>query len=89
VNRRDLQPLQVTPPSLVRPDLDAIKRMRMEMGTTSVELAAERLENARPELIEAMKSLDTTEDRDLHVRVGKVVNDLDDVRVLLAGRNRS
>ena len=68
---------------------DAVKRMRMEMGTTRVELAAEHLEFARPELLEAMKDLDCSEHRDLHVRVGRVVYLVDDLRAILAERHGS
>lgn len=70
-----------------RPDLDAVKRMRMELGATPVEFAAEHLEFARPELLEAMKSLDCSEHRDLHVRVGRVVNEIDDLRAIFAERH--
>jgi hypothetical protein len=71
------------------PNLDAVKRMRLEMGATPIEFAAEHLEDARPELLEAMKALDSSECRDLHVRVGKLINELDDLRCLLAERHSS
>lgn len=80
MTRPDLQPIAE------RPDLDAVKRMRMEMGTTPVEFAAERLEDIRPELREAMKDLDCTEHRDLHVRLGALVNEIDDLRAVMAER---
>lgn len=89
MNHRDLQPLQAPPPITERPDLGAVKRMRMEMGSTPVEFAAEHLEEARPELIQAMKCLDTSEHRDLHLRLGNLVIALDDLRALLAERSQS
>lgn len=66
---------------------DAVRRMRQELGTTPLEFAAEHLEDARPELVEAMKDLDASETRDLHVRVGKIVNEIDDLRAVLAERH--
>lgn len=51
--------------------LGAIERMRFELGTTRAEMALERLQEARLEIREAMKLVDTTEDRDLHVAIGE------------------
>ncbi len=68
------------------PDLDAVKRMRIELGTTPVEFAAERLEDVRPELREAMKELDCTEHRDLHVRLAGLISEIDDLRAVMAER---
>jgi hypothetical protein len=68
------------------PDVDAVTRTRLELGTSPLELAAERIEDARPELREALKMLDCTEHRDLHLRLGNLVNDLVDFRSLLAER---
>ncbi len=79
--------LQAPPKIGMRPNLDAVQRMRIEMGATPYEFASEHLEDARPELREAMKWLDTSKDRDLHVRLGNVVNEIDDLRSILAERH--
>lgn len=71
------------------PDVSTVQRMRIEMGTTLPELAMEEIEDVRPGLREAMKLLDSSETRDLHVKVGKLVNDLDDLRAVLAERHSS
>jgi hypothetical protein len=88
-NSMPTETLQAPEPIDARPDLDAVKRMRMEMGVTEIEFAGEHLEQARPELLEAMKCLDSTEHRDLHLRLGNFLNELDDFRSVLAERCQS
>lgn len=69
------------------PDLDAVKRMRIEeCGTSPLEMAAEELVHYRACLIEAMKLTDCTEHRDLHLRLANFVKDQDDFRALLMER---
>lgn len=77
------------PPRTLERSYDTVRRMREEMGATPITFAAEHLEDARPELIQAMHELDSTETRDLHILVGNVVNDLDNLRALLAERHAS
>ncbi len=88
-DHRSFQPQASTPAPGLATSLDAVKRMRLEMGTTPVELAAEHVEDARPELLEAMKCLDSSEDRALHMRLGKFLIELDDFRAVLAERSTS
>lgn len=52
-----------------------------------MEAASDHVESARPELIKAMGSLDSPEHRDLHVRVGKLLLEVDDLRSVLAERS--
>jgi hypothetical protein len=68
---------------------DAVKRMRLELGATPAQFAAEHIEDARPELIEAMKCLDAEEYRGLHMRLGGLLNEIDDLRAVLAERSVS
>lgn len=89
-------PAQPTLPELRRIDpaplaasLDVIAQERIALGVTPAEMAAERIEDARPELIEAMKMLDSDADRDLHLRLGNHVAGLDDFCALLKERGRS
>jgi hypothetical protein len=67
-------------------DLDGITRARIEMGISPLEIAAERLEEARHSMREAMKFIDCTEHRDLHLRLGNEVDSQDDLRALLMER---
>jgi hypothetical protein len=67
-------------------DVDAVTRARIEMGISPLEIAAERLEEARLSLLEAMKFIDCTDHRDLHLRLGCEVNAQDDLRALLMER---
>lgn len=76
-------------PIEVSPDLDAVQRMRIELGTTLPELAAERLEDIRLELRETMKIVDDTSTRDIHVAVGEITNLVDTLRRSLAERAQS
>jgi hypothetical protein len=56
-----------------------------ELGVTPRMSIAGHLEDARrTELMAAMRLADSSEDRDLHVRLGRFVNDLDDFRAVLA-----
>lgn len=68
------------------PNVDAVTRARLELGTSPLEIAAERLEDARLEMREAMKLTDCTEHRDLHLRLGNEINALDDTRAMLMER---
>jgi len=81
--RRDLPELT---PVADLPNLSAVKRMRMEIGASPLEFAAEHLEDARPELMQALKFLDCTEHRDVYERLQKVVLEVDDLRSVLAER---
>lgn len=63
--------------------LDSVKRLRLELGTTRAEMAAEYVDEARAQFIEALKMLDTSEDRSLHVGLLELVADLDDFRAVL------
>lgn len=56
-------------------------------GAAAVEAASDQVEDARPNLIKAMGSLDCPEHRDLHMRVGRLVLELDDLRSILAERS--
>lgn len=76
-------------PVTARPNVGAVERMQIELGITPAELAAERVEDARTELREGMKYLDSSEDRDLHVALGEVVNAVDNLRARLGERGRS
>lgn len=68
--------------------LSEIRRTRLELGTTRAEMAAEEIEDARINLMEALKLLDTTEDRDCHVRLLSEVAALDDLCAVLKERGR-
>ena len=72
-------------PAPLQRSLDSVRRMREELGTTPAEFAAEHLEDARTELIEALKELDRSETREQHVQIGEAVNLIDKVRSALAG----
>jgi hypothetical protein len=61
------------------PDLEAF-------GWTPGERLGLLLEDARKDLIDGMKVVDTEEERDLHVRVGRLVNELDGLREYMARR---
>lgn len=65
---------------------DRVTRMRLDLGTSPVELVAERLEDVRPELREALKLLDCIEHRDVFARVQSLITEIDDVRSVLAER---
>jgi hypothetical protein len=67
-------------------DVDAVTRARLEMGISPLEIAAERLEEGRLSLREAMKFIDCTEHRDLHLRLGNEILRQDDLRALLMER---
>jgi hypothetical protein len=67
-------------------DLDPVTRERIGMGVSPLAIAAERLEEARMSLREAMKFIDCTEHRDLHLRLGNEVNSQDDLRAVLMER---
>lgn len=64
--------------------LESLKQYRLELGTTRSELADEELEDARLDLIEAMKILDDPETRKHHVRLAKLIKEVDDFRAILA-----
>lgn len=80
VNASTLPEPQRINPAPLDEALDSLKRARLELGTTRAQMAAEEIESARPYLIEALKLLDTTEDRDRHVRLLAIVAGLDDFR---------
>jgi len=69
-----------------KPDLDEVTRARIELGTSPLQIAAEIVEDVHTQLREAMKLTDCTEHRDLHLRLGNEINDLDDVVALLMER---
>ena len=68
------------------PDLSPLQRMRIQAGTSPLEMAAEELLLNRGGFIEAMKLTDCTKHRDLHFRLGNFVKDFDDIRALLMER---
>jgi hypothetical protein len=68
------------------PDLNAVQRMRLDLGTTRPELALERLEDSRVEVREAMKVVDTSEDRDLHKAIATHLDRLDDLMAVVRER---
>jgi len=67
-------------------DLDAVQRMRLELGTTRAEMAIERLEDTRTEMREAMRVVDTDEDRDFHTAIGEHLVRLDGLIRVARGR---
>jgi len=69
--------------------MNEVQKARIELGTSPVEIAAEYLEDSRPELREALKMLDCTEHRDLYERVQGLVLEIDDLRAILAERHAS
>lgn len=83
------EPLQAPKRINTQANLSAVEQMRRDSGTTSVELVAEHVEDARTALMKAMRCADETETRDLHVRIGLFVNELDDFRAVLAERHSS
>lgn len=71
---------------ILQASLDSVERMRLECGTTPVELVAERVQDARTELREAMKVADRHGESDLHRRAAKLVSDVDDFMAICAER---
>lgn len=65
---------------------NAVERMRRECGANDADFARERIEEARAELIEAMKYLDNSALRDQHIRLGEGIGDLDDLCAVLRER---
>lgn len=58
-----------------------------EFGISRLSQLAGHTEEARREFMEGLKLVDRSEDRDLHVRVGFIVNAIDDFRQYMAARN--
>lgn len=67
-------------------DLRPTQRMLLDMGRTPADLVGAELEDAREALMEAIKLADKLGERDLHVRIGKLVLELDDLRAFVAER---
>ena len=64
----------------LRANVERVAQLRSEAGaTTPRDRARERVDDARPPLIEAMRELDRPGLRDLHVRLGQIINELDDL----------
>jgi hypothetical protein len=75
-------------PRPLQESLDSLEQRRLELGTTPAELVAERIADARTELMEALKLADRYELRDAHVRIGSAVIGLDDVQAVLMEHGR-
>lgn len=69
--------------------LNAVERMRLELGTTPAELIAEHVENVRTELLEARKLADRFGEGELHRKACEITSDVDDYMAMLADRSRS
>lgn len=80
----DVEEARGIDPGPLEESLNSVRRAREELGTTRAQFADEHLEDARTELIEAMKELDCSETREQHVQVGEAANLIDKVRCALA-----
>lgn len=69
-------------------DLRPVQRMLLELGNTPADLIGSELEDARDDLMEAMKLADKLEETDLHRRIGQILIELDDLRSFVAERGR-
>ncbi len=78
--------VSATEPVSLAPALDRVEAMRLASGTTPVELVAERVEEARRELLEAMKLADRHRESDFHRRLAEQISDIDDLRAIFAER---
>lgn len=78
--------VSATEPVPLAPALDRVEAMRLASGTTPVELVAERVEEARRELLDAMKLADRHDERDFHRRLAEQISDIDDLRAIFAER---
>lgn len=72
---------------ILQASLDSVERMRLECGTTPVELVAERVQDARTELREAMKAADRYGESDLHRRAAQLISEVDDFMSICAERS--
>jgi hypothetical protein len=75
-------------PEPLNDSLAAMERMRLELGTTPADLIGGELEEARVDLLAALKLADKYDERDLHFAIGKVVLALDGIREDIAKANR-
>ena len=81
-------------PVPLAPALDRVEAMRLTMGTTPTELVGERMNEAREDLLEAMKVADRHRETDpyasdLHRRICELVSDIDDRLAYVAERSGS
>lgn len=71
-------------PAPLTESLDAVEKMRIEMGATPADLVATDVQSAREALIEAMKTADRLGDGELHRQVADRVLALDDLMTWLS-----
>src|SRR4051794_25557293 len=69
--------VSATEPVSLAPALDRVELMRLATGTTPVELIGERVEEARRELLEAMKLAYRHGESDFHRRLAEQISDVD------------
>jgi hypothetical protein len=84
---KDVVPDERSEPVSLAPALDKVELMRLASGTTAVELIGERVEEARRELLEAMKLADRHGESDFHRRLAEQISDVDDLRAIFAERS--
>ena len=76
-----LQPIDTEP---LTDSLAALERMRLELGTTPAELICGEVEDARVDLMAALKLADKYGERGLHFTIGQIVLAVDDLLEKLA-----
>lgn len=76
-----------TEPVSLAPALDRVEAMRLASGTTPSELIAERVEEARTELLAARKLADRFGEGELHRKACELYSDVDDFMAMLADRS--
>lgn len=75
------------PDPTLQASVDSVERMRLELGATPIELIAERVQDARTELLEAMKRADRFEEGDLHRAIAALINVIDGLMAICAERS--
>ena len=67
-------------------DLRPVQRCQLQCGSLPEDLIAAEVEDAREELMSAMKLADTLEQKDIHGRLARIVLEVDDLRAVLSER---